>query len=392
MTKTLRDRAPGVDSELVERARELLPLLDEHAASNDAAGMLAEPVVEALHEGGFFGMWVPRSVGGAELGPLQSLKVIEELAYGDPSVGWVDMAAGLAMGTGGAYLSDEAVSQLFGGERFPVIAGQGTRPGKAVATDGGHVLRGDWSFASGLLHSGYIHTAGLDEANGDLRIFVLPVEQATLIENWDVLGLRGTGSIDYQIRDLFVPIEWSHPALIESSPRGGGFYGLGIIGIAMICHTGWALGLGRRLLDELDALIKQKAGRPGQFVESDAFLGDYARAEGTDRAARALIHETWADVEKTLERGEALSVRQHTLIRLALTHATWAVHDVCMFVYKSGGTTALRNGVIQRLFRDMHAGTQHVTSSPPVIQAVGRELAGLAEGQSWVFLGLAPQE
>jgi len=302
------------------------------------------------------------------------------------------MAAGLAVGTGAAYLSDEAVSQLFGGERFPVIAGQGTRPGKAVATDGGHILSGDWNFASGLLHSGYIHTAGLDEANGDLRIFVLPVEQATLIENWDVLGLRGTGSIDYQIRDVFVPIEWSHPALIEESSRGGGFYGLGIIGIAMICHSGWALGIGRRLLDELGALIKQKAGRPGQFVESDSFLEGYAKAEGTYRAARALIGETWADVQQTLERGDKLTVRQHTLIRLALTHTTWAVHDVCMFVYKSGGTTALRSGRIQRLFRDMHAGTQHVTSSPPVIQAVGKELAGLAEGQRWFFLGLAPQE
>jgi alkylation response protein AidB-like acyl-CoA dehydrogenase len=377
--------------ELVERARALFPLLNEHAEANDETFRLAEPVTEALHDGGFFGMWVPQSVGGSELMPLDSLKVIEELTYGDPSVGWVHMAAALAIGTGAAFLGDEAVSQLFGGERFPVIAGQGTRPGQATATDGGHMLSGDWSFASGLLHSGYIHTAALDEANGDLRIFVLPVEQATLIDNWDVLGLRGTGSIDYQIRDVFVPIEWSHPALTEESPRGGGFYALGIIGIAMICHSGWALGMGRRLLDELRALVKQKAGRPGQFVESDSFHEGYAKAEGTYRAARAFIGETWADVQQTLERGEKLSVRQHTLIRLALAHTTWAVHDVCMFVYKSGGTTALRAGNIQRLFRDMHAGTQHVTSSPPVIQACGKELAGLADDQMWVFLGLAPK-
>src|SRR4051812_43418551 len=374
--------------ELVERARALLPLLTEHADATDATGQLAQPVVDALHDGGFFGMWVPQSLGGSELMPLDSLKVIEELTYGDPSVGWVDMAAGLAIGTGGGYLSDEAVSELFGGERFPVIAGQGTRPGKAVTTDGGHMLSGDWSFASGLKHSGYIHTAGLDEATGDLRIFVLPVEQATLIDNWDVMGLRGTGSIDYQIRDVFVPSEWSHPALIESSPRGGGFYALGIIGIAMICHAGWALGVGRRLLDELRALVGQKAGRPGQQVESDSFLGGFARAEATYRAARAFLEQTWADVEETLDRGEPLSVRQHTLIRLALNHVTWSVHDVCLFVYKNAGTTALRAGTIQRLFRDMHAGTQHVTSAPPVLQACGRELAGLADGQRWVFLGL----
>jgi alkylation response protein AidB-like acyl-CoA dehydrogenase len=378
--------------ELVERARQLLPQLNEYADANDETGRLAEPVTEALHEGRFFGMWVPQSVGGSELMPLQSLQVIDELAYGDPSVAWVHMAASLAIGTAGSFLSDSAVAELFGGQRFPVIAGQGTRPGKAVATDGGHMLSGDWSFASGLLHSTHIHTAALDEENGDLRIFVLPVEQATLIDNWDVMGLRGTGSIDYQIRDVFVPIEYSHPALVEESPRGGGLYGLGIIGIAMICHTGWALGLGRRMFDELDALIKQKAGRPGQYMESDGFLGEYGKTAGTFRAARALVKETWTDVEETLEAGEPLSVHQHTLIRLACHHATWAVHDVCMFVYKSAGTTALRAGTIQRLFRDMHAGTQHVIPSPAVIQAVGKDLAGLAEGQRWFFLGLAPQE
>jgi alkylation response protein AidB-like acyl-CoA dehydrogenase len=387
MTKT--ERAGAVDSELVERARGLLGLLDEHADANDASGTLAEPVVEALHEGGFFGMWVPRSVGGSELGPLQSLKVIEELTYGDPSVGWVQMAAGLAVGTGAAFLGDEAVSRLFGEERFPVIAGQGTRPGTAVEQDGGHLISGNWSFASGIKHAGYIHTAGLVEATGDLRIFVLPVEQATLIDNCDVMGLRGTGSIDYQIRDVFVPAEFSHPALVESSPRGGGFYALGIIGIAMICHAGWAVGIGRRMLDELRALVRQKAGRAGQQVESDSFLGDFARAEATYRAARALVEQTWADVEATLDRGEPLSVRQNTLIRLALNHVTWSVHDVCLFVYTNAGTTALRAGTIQRLFRDMHAGTQHVTSAPPVVQACGRELAGLAEGRRWVFLGLA---
>jgi acyl-CoA dehydrogenase-like protein len=186
-----------------------------------------------------------------------------------------------------------------------------------------------------------------------------------------------------------VPAEFSHPALIESSPRGGGFYALGIIGIAMICHAGWALGIGRRMLDELRALVRQKAGRAGQQVESDSFLGDFARAEATYRATRALVEQTWADVEATLDRGEPLSVRQNTLIRLALNHVTWSVHDVCLFVYTNAGTTALRAGTIQRLFRDMHAGTQHVTSAPPVVQACGRELAGLAEGRRWVFLGLA---
>jgi hypothetical protein len=92
-----------------------------------------------------------------------------------------------------------------------------------------------------------------------------------------------------------------------------------------------------------------------------------------------------------LARGDRLSTRQHTLIRLAMAHATWSAHEATMFAYTTVGTVALRSGTLQRLFRDMHAGTQHVTSSPPVFQAIGRDLAGLAEGHRWRFLDLIPE-
>ena len=101
-----------------------------------------------------------------------------------------------------------------------------------------------------------------------------------------------------------------------------------------------------------------------------------------------MLYETWRDAKETLDRGDRLTVRQNSMTRLALAHATWACHDVAQFVYKTAGTIALRSGIIQRLFRDMHAGTQHITSAPPVIRAAGRELAGLAEGKKWVFLDL----
>jgi indole-3-acetate monooxygenase len=378
--------------DLLERARSLEPLLREHADAGDQSGRLADEVADALHENRIFGMWVPRDLGGSELDPISSLEVIEQLTYGDASTGWVTMAASLAIGTGGAYLGDEAVSQLFGGERFPVIAGQGTRPGTAVAQDGGHLLSGSWSFASGIKHSGYIHTLGVVEGTGEPRIFVLPVEQATLIDNWDVMGLRATGSIDYTIDKVFVPEAYSHFAVTETPERGGNLYRMGIINIAAICHSGWALGVGRRMLDELRTMAQAKTGRPGQIVDSDSFAEGYGNAEATLRAARALVFETWRDVTDTLDRGDTISLEQNTLIRLGTVHVTRAAQEVSRFVYASSGTTGLRAGDIQRYFRDMHAGTQHIMPSPPVIQAVGKELAGLAEGQRWVFLGLAPQQ
>lgn len=377
-----------MSTSLPERAQAVAAIADQHADVSDRAGQLASPVVEALHREGLFGMWVPKVVrGGAELDPVASLEVIERLAYGDPSTGWVLMAAALANGTGAAYLGDEAVAELFG-QGMPVIAGQGTRPGQAIPHAGGYHLTGSWSFASGLRHATHIHTLGIIEGTGEPRIFVLPVGQATLVDNWDVLGLRATGSIDYTTDKVLVPEAYTHFAVTETPRRGGSLYTIGIAGFALICHSGWAAGIGRRLLDELAAKVRGGIGRSGTLATSDTFHEQYARAEGKYRAARALVHETWHSVEDTLGRGDAVSVRQHTLMRNALAHITWTCHEVAQFVYTSAGTVALRSGTIQRLFRDMHAGTQHITSAPPVIRSAGRELAGLAEGKRWVFLEL----
>jgi alkylation response protein AidB-like acyl-CoA dehydrogenase len=298
------------------------------------------------------------------------------------------MAAALAIGTGAAYLEEPAVRALFADGKLPVIAGQGTRPGKAVPEAGGFRLSGAWSFASGLKHGTHIHTLGIIEGTGEPRIFVLPVEQVKLIDNWDVMGLRATGSIDYTIDDIFVPEAYTHFSGTEVPKRGGDLYRIGIVGFAAMCHSGWACGIGRRLLDEMVACVQAKGGRAAAQGASDQFQEQYAKAEATYRSARALVFETWRDVEATLWAGGPLSVRQNTLIRLAMTHITWAAHEVATFVYRAAGTYALRAGRIQQLFRDMHAGTQHVVASPPVYQAAGRELGGLADGQVWQFLNL----
>jgi len=374
------------------RAQAVAAIAKECAEAGDRDGRLAAPVVEAFHREGVLGMWVPRTLkGGLELGPLASMDILEQVSNADPSAGWVLMAASLATGTGGAYLGDEAVAQLFGQDRLPVIAGQGTRPGTATPVSGGFRLTGSWSFASGIKHGSHIHTLAVVPDTGDARIFVLPVEQATLIDNWDVLGLRATGSIDYRIDDVFVPDAFTHPATTEKPLRGGHLYSLGIIGLALLCHSAWAAGIGRRILDELAAKVQAGVGRTGTLASSEAFHEQYAKAEGKYRAARAFVRETWGDVNASLDAGTPLTVRQNTLLRLALANITWACHDVSEFAYTAAGTIALRSGPMQRLFRDMHAGTQHITSAPPVIRNTGRELAGLATGKKWLFLDLVEQ-
>jgi alkylation response protein AidB-like acyl-CoA dehydrogenase len=376
-------------SALAERAKALLPLVAANAEYSDDEGQLAPEVIEAFHRDGMFKMWVPEELGGSELSPIESLDVLAITSYGDASAGWVQMAASLSIGTGAAYLGDSAIAEMFTDEGYPVIAGQGTRPGTAVTTEGGYLVSGSWSFASGLKHGSHIHTLAIIEETGEPRIFVVPVEKAELLnDSWDVMGLRGTGSIDYNIDAAFVPEEYSHFAFTEEPKRGGVLYKIGIIGFAEICHSGWAIGVGRRLLDELADLVSSKTGRPGAQVDSDAFQRDFAVAEGKYRAARALVYEAWTDASESIARGEALSLRQNTLIRLALGHITATLLEVANYVYLAAGTTALRRGTLQRLVRDVHAGTQHVTSGPGMWQACGRELIGLAEGKKWILLDL----
>jgi alkylation response protein AidB-like acyl-CoA dehydrogenase len=385
---TLGARFP-TSSALAQRAEKLVPLLDQYAHYADQEGRLADEVVDAVRRNGLLLMWTPKELGGFELDPIQSLDLVAITAYGDASVGWVVMAASLAIGTAGSYLGDSAASELFASGKYPVIAGQGTRPGTATRVDGGYKLTGSWSFGSGLLHSTHTHNLAIIAETGEARIFVTPIEQANLqLDSWNVMGLRGTGSVDYTINGAFVPDAYTHSAFVTEPMRGGAIFRVGIIGLATIAHSGWAVGVGRRLLDELATLIAQKAGRAGSLSGSDSFQEKFARLEASYRAGRALVYETWTDVTKTIAAGSPLSVRQNTMIRLALGHLTQALADVANGVYLLSGTSGLRRGVIERLVRDVHAGTQHVTSAPVMWQAAGRELAGLARGKHWVLLDL----
>ena len=375
---------------LAERAKALIPVLDAGGVYADLNGQLAPEVVDAFADAGLLRMWVPEDLGGFELAPRDSLEVLALTAYADPSAGWVHMAASLAVGVAGSFLGETAVKELFGSGNCPVIAGQGTAPGTAKSVDGGYLLTGSWSFASGLKHGDHIHTLGIIAETGEPRIFIVPVDQAELFpDSWDVMGLRGTGSIDYTITDVFVPEDYTHFAFTREPLHGGSLYHLGIIGLAVVCHSGWATGVGRRLLDELTELVRTKAGRPGSLAQTDAFRTDLAKTEARFRAAVAFVDSAWADVEASVDAGREITVRQDTLIRVALGNITAALADVASFVYLSGGTTALRkSSPIERLVRDVHAGTQHITSGPGMWRAAGEELIGASEHKQWVLLDL----
>jgi alkylation response protein AidB-like acyl-CoA dehydrogenase len=308
------------------------------------------------------------------------------------------MAVGLATGTAAAFLEESAIEEIFASETIPIIAGHGGANGSAVVEGNGFRLKGNWRYGSGIKHAAFIHSGAVVVENGaprrgpdgnpEIRIVVTPRRDIVFADGWDVLGLRATGSVDYTMTDVFVPEDFSHPPGILQPKRGGPLYLIGLLGIAIIGHTGFALGVGRRALDEIAAHARKQSGPAGLLRDSESFREQYGTAEAQYRAARALVYEVWADIEAAISSWNVMSTRQTTLARLALSHVTSTVADVCNFAYRAGGGVALREGPLQRCFRDIHAGTQHLHAHPLIMRECGRELAGLANGQVWGRFGL----
>ncbi|WP_052864173.1 acyl-CoA dehydrogenase family protein [Streptomyces niger] len=378
---------------LLERIDALGEVIDARADAAEELGRLTEDTARALLDAGVVRAALPLNLGGDEFSPRQVIETVERVSYHDAAAGWTMMALQLMTGTTAAYLGAVAAADLFpdvAGGDHALLSGHGTRPGRAVPVPGGYLVSGSWQFASGMAHATHIHSAIQVEGTGELRVLAMPKSQVELVDNWDVLGLRATHSIDYHCADVYVPATHTYVATTTTPANGGAIYRIGLVNMAAVGHTGWALGVGRRLLDELKAVAAAKSGTRNAAVDTAQFHAEYATAEAKLRAARAWAMEVWRDIEVTLDAGELLSTEQDTLLRLALNHATWTAQDVGRTVHRWAGTTAIRRGPIDRFLRDLNTGTQHVTSSPTVLQNCGKWLSGAQPHAHWEFLDLAP--
>ncbi|WP_031464902.1 acyl-CoA dehydrogenase [Sciscionella sediminilitoris] len=393
MTEPARLHVSAKFPALLEQIDTLGESIDAAADRAEELGGPAEEIAEALLAAGVVRAGLPRDLGGDEFSPRQLLRTIERLSYHDAAIGWTMLALQLMTGTTAAYLGSVAAAELFpdvpAGEHA-LLSGHGTRPGRAVPVPGGYLVSGHWQFASGMALATHIHSAIQVEDTGEPRVLAMPKSAVTLVDNWHVLGLRATSSIDYHCADVYVPETHTYPATTMRPANGGAIYRVGLVNMAAIVHTGWALGAGRRLLDELRSYAARKSGAPGAAVDTAQFHAEFANAEAKLRAAGAWALQVWRDNERTLDADELLSTEQETLLRLALNHATWTAQDIGQTVHRWAATTAIRRGPIDRFLRDLRTGSQHITSGPVVLQNCGKWLSGAQPGAHWEFLDLVP--
>ena len=389
-----RNDMPGAD--YLARARELAPLIAAQADAIERRRELPCKLREALIDAGFFRLLLPRSLGGAELPPPTYVPVIEEIAKADASTAWVlNQTSGCSMIA--AYLPPQAAREVFG-PRDGILA-WGPGPGEARAVDGGCRITTKFSFASGSHEATWLgaHLPVVDDggkkrliADGNPAVytFLFPKSAARMSDIWHVVGLRGTGSDQYSVEDLFVSAAF---CVARDDPHArrepGLLYNFSSLQLYASGFAAVAMGIARATLEAFVDLARDKfpRGAKRRLRNDNVVQAQVAQSEARLSAARAQLYRALAEITGNVAARGHLSLDERMTIRLA---ATFAIHEAAAIIdtlYHAAGADAIfASKPFERRFRDMHAVAQQLQGRQQHFQTVGQYLLGLAPDTGWL--------
>lgn len=361
---------------LLDSAISLQPRLAALSPEIEKGRRVPLELAQELATLGAYRMLVPEAYGGLEVHPRTFVEVLEALALGDAATGWTVMT-GATTGLAAAYLSPTVGASLFG-DPATIYAGVFAPSGRAepVPGEGGFRLSGRWAWASGVENAG-LRMAGAvvpGEAGPQLRSFLFPAEVSRVVDTWDVSGLRGTGSHDLVLEDVFIPEDHTLSLVDQAPAIQTPLYRFSLFGLLALGVSAVGLGIGRAALDELKGLAtRKKVGRKA-LADTEMAQIRFAEAEGELSAARALV---MASVDEAWSAPEVTDGTKAQL-RLAATHAARASARAVDTAYGLGGGASVHSrSPLQRAFRDVHTMTQHIMVAEPSLKPVGRVLLGL---------------
>jgi alkylation response protein AidB-like acyl-CoA dehydrogenase len=390
------------DSPVLRAAIGLTEQIRAASAEIERGRRLPAGIAAAMKDAGVFGMAMPRAWGGLEVDPLTQFRIIEALAMADGSVGWCAM-----IGCDGGYMTaflDQDVGRAMYPDLLMATAAAATTTGQAVRVPGGYRVSGRFPFVSGSNHCEWlwlgcvVHENGVARVDGNgvpqTRQCFVRLSECDILDTWHTTGLRGTGSNDVVVRDMFVEeartFSFQDPALIK---RPGPLYAFPFLFIAKGAAP--ALGIARHAID---AVIESAATKParrytiGERIEAAKLLRDdvyvqdaVGRAETRLAAARAYYFHVMGDLWVTLLAGRQPSERQVALFTAAYAHVVGVCVDVVQLVYKAaGGTAVYQKGPLDRCLRDVLTMNQHAIGTSRTYEMAGRLLLGL-EPLRWLF-------
>lgn len=375
--------------DLVAAAKALAPQIRAARDDLESGHRLPPALARALDQAGLLRLYLPRSMGGPELDPISFFHVIEELSRVDGSVGWCTFLSGDACLFAG-WLKSDMGKAMFGEPPDVRMAASFRAIGDARPVDGGYLISGRWDYASGIDHANWLATqCRVVDGNGPLlgpagvpetRMVMMPAASATIHDTWHPMGMRGTGSNDFVVENLFVPEErtWE---LFGPSQEASPLYDPRLFFV-----MGWtpvvanALGMAHGAMDAFVELATQSGS-----TRSTTLLRDRAHVQATAGQAEAVISAARAHVLNTVgsvwsaacDRKEDLT-HEIAQARLAITYAMWESAKAVDLLFHAAGTNAIHQKLpLERFFRDIHVAVQHGAGLLSNFESGGQVLLGL---------------
>ena len=382
----------NADTTLLEAARKLAPIIQEHNEETERERRLSRPVLDALHESGLLRMFTPRSLGGLEADPITRALVSEEIALLDSAAGWT-LCNPLDWAHFCARLPDEGPAEIYSSGAKVLIAAQFGRPLTAVPAEGGYRVSGRAPFVSNCYDADWIPMTAIvtsgdqsqEEDGGEPEVLMVyfPSESCQVIDTWDVLGMRGTGSNDISVTDVFVPKARTFPFMPEFDPGShyqGPLYRFPLMGVVASSIPPVMLAVARRAIDEVSALAQGKTpvATSRLLRERASAQAKLAKAEAILRSGRLLLYDTLSEVWETILAGETPSLTQKADLLLATTHAANSATKAVELVYSMAGTSGIHtSSPLQRYFRDVQVLRHHALAADTRYETVGQVYLGL---------------
>ena len=379
-----------------EAARTLRGITAEEADESERNRTLTARTVEALWDSGLMQRFNPSAAAGSEPTFAEMIETWIELAWQDGSLGWIGIANLPSAAACAAYLPQDGFAEVFtaNGNRV-TVGGQFFPNGLGETVDGGYRVSGEWNFGSGTGHAefvaaGFMPTVDAELVVGNdgippLLVAVIPREEIVFTDGWHVQGLKGTGSYDYNVADVFVPESRTFELFTRSPQRGRApAFQMGLIPITAAGHASWALGVAKSMLDDVAelAMTKVRMGDDGALANRATFQRGLAHHTAMWKAARLLVLDTFAGAERVVADGDDLTPTIRADLRVAATYATEAGREIVQWAHLAAGTSAIREGSrMERAFRDFYTGTQHVFIGEKTYTDAARIYLGLAEDQ-----------
>lgn len=345
----------------------------------EAIRNLPDDLMAKVKKAGLVKRWATKAVGGEEALVSTVTQTLREMAYYNGSLAWV-IGVTCCSSLFAGFIDEKSAKRFFDSPNS-MVGGFAGPAGMAKPLAGGFRVSGHWSWGSGITHCSHI-VGGVKIVDGDTFkgtgiIFFEPSE-LELIDNWQVLGLKGTHSIDYRVKDLFIPKDRCFPFPVEKAKVDSPLYRFSFLGALSMSIASIGLGLANRALKEIKDLanFKQPFGQGKPLAKRAEIQIQIGKLEGQYQAANALFNQTISIAEKEVENGPC-SIPTKAQIRLASCHATTMAHSVVQEAFNlAGGSAIWASHKLEELIRDMNVVKQHGMTNGLNYRTVGAVLLG----------------